>query len=183
MEINDVVSLVISIIALFTSGLLAYGANKRSDQAIIVARQAAKFDAVMHFTERFLDLLKSGNGTDTGYSINKRIVSDQAWAEQFWSLHATEFYFFHNQILPVSIYSLWIVELAELYASHDGEMIWQSHSRYLDIYSREYSAMCDFYTNIFQLSESHATQGEKNQSITHFVRAWLKDNPVNLLDD
>jgi hypothetical protein len=130
----------------------------------------------MHFTDRFFELLKVGNVDETEASLHRKILNDSAWAYQFWSLHATEFYFFHNGVLPDFMYSLWMVDLAKMYASDDGEKIWKSHSEYLSTYSSHYDDMCDFFEELYKFARSQMTEGERNENIADFVHTWREKN-------
>lgn len=72
------------------------------------------------------------------------------------------------------MYSLWMVDLAKMYASNDGEEIWKSHSEYLSIYSSHYDDMCDFFEDLYKFARSQMTEGERNKNIANFVDDWLK---------
>ena len=182
MEYVELLSLIISILALAVSGYLTHEANKKADQSIQLSQQTTKFDAVMHFTNRFMELLKTGNYAETAIPITDRIVADKGWADQYWSLHATEFYFFDNGVLPEFMYSLWMVELAELYASSEGEKIRDSHCTYLRVYSSNYERMCKFYSELYKLARFPKSQGEKDKSIAVFVHTWRAKNPPQQLE-
>jgi hypothetical protein len=182
MEYIELLSLTISLVALAVSGYLTYEANKKADQSILLSQQTTKFDAVMHFTDRFFELLKVGKVDETDASLHRKILNDSTWAYQFWSLHATEFYFFHNRVLPEFMYSLWMVDLAEMYASEQGEQIWKSHLKYLSNYSMHYEKMCEFYEQLYGLAKSARSQDEKNKSIADFVHTWREKNPPPQLE-
>ncbi len=118
-----VIAVVFSAVALFFNGIQ----TKRATQAQTLNQQLMRGDAVMHFTSRFFDLMKNGEPV-------KRF-QDADWAYQFWSLHATEFYFFQHSVLPVFMYSLWMIDLAKLYCGAEGEKARSSHVQYLNTYS------------------------------------------------
>jgi hypothetical protein len=77
--------------------------RRQADVAVAQAELSAgtgQSATVIHFTSRFFDLIRDG----------MRFESDE-WRYQYWSLHASEFYFFHNGWLPRVMYESWMVEL------------------------------------------------------------------------
>jgi hypothetical protein len=123
------IALIISAVAAFYT----YRQAQKADQALAQGYQLAQSNAVMHFADRFFDLMKESKG-----DIAQTIIDDQKWANQFWSLHATEFYFFHHNWLPTFMYSLWMVDLAGMYAGPNGEAVRKLHKTYLEIYALNY---------------------------------------------
>jgi hypothetical protein len=131
-----------------------------AEHAIDHARQAGQAATVIHFTSRFFDLMKDGDHFD-----------DRAWAYQFWSLQATEFYFFDNAWLPSFMYELWMVELVAGYCADPA--VWPSHKQYLNRYSANYPTMLKFFTGLAEIAEAEiATDHERNATITAYVAAW-----------
>src|SRR5215470_3439002 len=115
-----VVSTAVAMLALGYSRIAVRAARDQATAAIGAnqfARQVGQGEAVIHFTGRFFDLMSGGTR-----------FGDQAWEYRFWSLHATEFYFFDNGWVPRFMYQLWMVELASLYCD---ESVRESHARYL----------------------------------------------------
>lgn len=129
----------------------------------------AKSEAVMHFTDRFFDLLKAGDP-------KVKILKNDDWTHQFWSLHATEFYFFHHGMLPIFMYTLWMIELANLYASNEEGKIWESHKRYLEVYVSNYREMAEFFTQIYEYSKSPEAEGMRNKALSNWVKDWVAKN-------
>ena len=123
------------------------------------ARQVGQSEAVVHFTGRFFDLLSDGPK-----------FGDPKWEYQFWSLHATEFYFFDNLWIPEFMYQLWMVELASMYRDDD---VRDSHSRYLEHYSGNYAKMCDFFDEVQEIARRHnGDRATRNRKIADTVERW-----------
>jgi hypothetical protein len=120
--------------------------------------------AVMHFTDRYFDLLKEGNP-------ERKVMEEPGWMNKFWSLHATEFYFFHHGMLPIFMYSLWMVELAKMYSGVNGEAVWKSHANYLALYSLNYEQMGGFFEHLYKESKTH-----NDETITKWIKAWISEN-------
>ena len=160
-------------IALFISAVAAfytYRQAQKADQALAQGNQLAQSNAVMHFTDRFFDLLK-----DSGNNVGQKIINNEAWAYQFWSLHATEFYFFHHNWIPTFMYSLWMVGLAELYSEENGEKIRQSHEKYLRVYSLNYDEMVAFFTKLYDMAQE-PDEKVRNDNIATWIEEWLQTN-------
>jgi hypothetical protein len=139
--------------------------------AIIQSRQSHKFSekvmisqTVIHFTDRFFDLMKGVS------SIEDKLLADPDWRYQFWSLHAKEFYFFDKGALDAFMYSLWMADLAELYASRKGEEIWKTHDKYLNVYVHSYGKMKHFYEYIRHLAVTVPDPSRRNEEIRSFVK-------------
>jgi hypothetical protein len=124
------------------------------------AKQLGQSEAVIHFTGRFFDLLIAGRRFD-----------DPAWVYQFWSLHATEFYFFHHGWIPEFMYQLWMVELASTYC--EAAQIRTSHQQYLSNYSNNYPEMCEFFRRIREIAMDHRGDlASRNRMVQEHVKSW-----------
>ena len=130
---------------------------------------------VMHFTDRFFDLAKDGEPS-------QKIISDEAWAYQFWSLQATEFYFFHHNMLPVFLYALWMIELAHMYRGANGAMIRESHVQYLKVYSLNYREMCEFFEQLYTIAKEQDNPTIRSMAIGRWVHKWFEDNKQNVVN-
>jgi hypothetical protein len=131
-----------------------------AEHAILHAKQSGQAATVIHFTSRFFDIMKDGDHFD-----------DRAWAYQFWSLQATEYYFFDNGWLPSFMYELWMVELVAGYRTDPA--VWPSHKQYLNRYSSNYPTMLTFFTGLAEIAEQNfATDHDRNATITGYVAAW-----------
>lgn len=168
-------SLVLSVISIAISAFTVVFTRKQANQAeqqVLISAEISRSEAVSHFTDRFFDLLKE---VKQG-SVAQQIVDDPGWAYQFWSLESTEFYFFHHGVLPLFMYSLWMIDLADLYAGESGQSIRASHAAYLDRYALNYNEMCEFFDHIYQLSKSHNNASIRNREIANWVAGWLQTN-------
>jgi hypothetical protein len=144
---------------------------ERAAEANFQARQIGQSEAVIHFTSRFFDLMKEGAK-----------FTDRNWAYQYWSLQATEFYFFHNDWIPLFMYRLWMVELASTYS--ESEEVWKSHERYLNYYSSNYSDMCDFFNEIRTISTRHQNDlSTRNRKVEEFVNSWKREHEAITLQE
>ncbi len=167
----ELLSVSIAIFALAVAGATAIYTRtqaKRATEALALQQQIARGDAVMHFTDRFFDLLKSGEPI--------KQISNPDWAYQFWSLHATEFYFFHHGLLPPFMYSLWMIDLSELYSGADGSKVRESHVQYLKEYSFHYHEMTSFYSELYKLAKDYGDNATRNRKVTDFVTSWIGQN-------
>jgi hypothetical protein len=111
-----------------------------AERAVSHAQQAAQSAAVIHFTDRFFDLMRSGPNFE-----------NKDWAYQFWSLQATESYFFDNNWLPQFMYELWMVELVHTYRTYPLSRA--SHQRYVTRYALNYPEMTTFFDGLRQISK------------------------------
>ena len=153
------------------SASATFSQAERAAEANFQARQIGQSEAVIHFTGRFFDLMKEGSR-----------FTDRHWAYQYWSLQATEFYFFHNDWIPLFMYRLWMVELASMYS--DSEDAWQPHERYLNFYSSNYSDMCDFFSEIRTLSDRHKNDlPTRNRKVEEFINQWKQDHEAVTLQE
>lgn len=125
-------------------------------------------EAIMHFTDRFFTLLGQGEPRE-------KIGRSDSYSYLFWSLQATEFYFFHSGLLPEFMYTLWMIDLANLYAEV-GE-IRQSHITYLQSYAFNYPEMITFYGELDAIANAHPTEVGRNMAISALVSTWAKQSP------
>ncbi len=164
-----ITALVASIITVAFSGIQ----TRRATQALLLQQQIERGNAVIHFTSRFFDLVKEG-GTF-------RQFDNPDWAYQFWSLHATEFYFFQYGILPTFMYSLWMIDLASLYSGNDGQFIRETHTKYLNTYSFNYPDMIFFFNEIYELARTAGDENLRNRKVAEFVTTWITENRKSIL--
>ncbi len=164
-----IVAVVISIIAVFYNGVQI----KQATKAILLQQQISRGDAVMHFTDRYFELVKNGEPS--------KKFNDENWEYQFWSLHSTEFYFFHQGILPVFMYSLWMIDLANLYSQNGDSKIRSSHEKHLKTYSFNYPEMIAFYTEIHRIVKDFNDENLRNKKVAEFVEKWTEINKEELL--
>lgn len=166
-------SILIAVVSLAVSFLGARAAQKQADQAesaVLLSVQISKSEAISHFTDRFFDLLK-----DKGdHSIEEKLIRDPGWAYQFWSLQSTEFYFFHHRVIPLFMYTLWMVDLAAMYVGAKGEQIRQSHQAYLDKYSLNYDEMCGFFDEMYKKAKNQSDVKIRNKAIAAWMEDWFK---------
>lgn len=159
-----VVSAIIAFFAVRYSRSVVHAAREQASAAIGAndfARQVGQSQAVVHFTGRFFDLLSDGPR-----------FGDAKWEYQFWSLHATEFYFFDNSWVPGFMYQLWMVELAAMYRTPE---VRESHARYLQAYSGNYARMCDFFDEVQEVARRHdGDASSRNRKVASVVEHWEK---------
>jgi hypothetical protein len=141
---------------------------QKTAEHLLLDQQLARGNAVVCFTGRFFDLLKEGKGKELSEDIQ-----DPNWAYQFWSLHATEFFFFQHGMLPTFMYILWMIDLGELYSGSGGQAVYQSHSNYLQTYSVNYHEMTKFFESIHNLA-TISDQKSRNTEIWNYVDGWIK---------
>lgn len=178
---SNLIAIIIAISSLLFTYFATNAARKQADEAEkarLLTIQFTKSDATIHFTDRFFELLKEVKS----HGIEQHILSDRTWAYQFWSLQSTEFYFFHHGILPTFMYSLWMVDLAQMYAGENGEEIRASHNAYLKVYSLNYDAMSNFFEHLFQLAKTYSDQTMRNEAITTWVITWIIENRRNAFE-
>lgn len=129
--------------------------------ANVYAEQLGQSQAVIHFTGRFFDLMRQ--------TAN---FADPQWSYQFWSLHATEFYFFDNGWIPRFMYALWTAELASVYC--DDQDAWPSHEKYLERYSTMYPEMYDFFLHLRRIADANpSNMPSRNRQIQKFLEDWM----------
>ena len=143
-------------------------------QASRMARTVARGNAVMNFTNRYFDLVKDGDPKD--------MLGDPKWDYQYWSLHATEFYFFDHGMLPTFMYSLWMIELAALYIGPGGQLIRDSHSDHLRRYSASYSQMLEFFNDLYEEARRYSDHNLRNKAVAKLVGHWSSKSPTITLE-
>jgi hypothetical protein len=171
--------LVLSTIALVFNGIQTRRSAKflrlnivqaeKTAEHLVLDQQLARGNAVMHFTSRFFDLLKEGEGKE----LTEKIKYPN-WAYQYWSLHGTEFFFFQNGILPTFMYTLWMIDLGKLYSGSNGEEVYKSHRDYLLTYSFNYPDMIEFFNRIHDFAKEHTDEKQRNNQIWNHVETWIK---------
>lgn len=131
-----------------------------AERAVSHAQQAAQSAAVIHFTDRFFDLMRSGPNFE-----------NKDWAYQYWSLQATEFYFFDNNWLPQFMYELWMVELVHTYRTYPPSRA--SHQKYVTRYALSYPEMTTFFDGLRQISRREFSGDVvRHKAITDYVAYW-----------
>ena len=150
--------------------------SKQASATLALQQEIERADAVMHFTNRYVDLLGRGNPAD--------MISDAGYdfEFEFWSLHATEFYFFHHGVLPEFMYSLWMIDLGELYAADQEKAIRHSHENYLQAYAFGYPKMVGFYDELHRVAAPSSPQSaqERNHAIVDVVAAWINEHRTHV---
>jgi hypothetical protein len=170
MTISEVVSLTIAVAAVLFSAIQTISATK----AVNLSQQLERGNAVIHFTNQFSALVHD--------SLPDGAFSDLRWAAQFWSLHATEFYFFHHGILPVFMYTLWMIDLAELYSGQNGTQARESHLKHLRTYSFNYPEMVSFFHDIYEKARTCSDDNMRNREVAGYVTAWIAQNKRSRLN-
>jgi hypothetical protein len=163
------VALLVSIITVLFNGIQ----TKRSTETLRLGQQIARSEAVMHFTDCYFDLAKEGKASEK--------IADPRWAYRYWSLHTTEFYFFHHGILPLFMYSLWVIYLTQLYCGENGKLVRDSHEGYLSQYSFDYPEMIHFFNEVHKICETCSDENLRNRGISDFVGSWIEKNRRTVL--
>lgn len=177
MTISELISFSVAIVALLLSviGIVFSGIQtKRATETLVMNQQLERGNAVIHFTSRFFDLVRDGEPDSE--------LTNPQWAYQFWSLHATEFYFFHHGILPTFMYSLWMIDMAKLYSGPNGQHARQSHIQYLHTYSFNYPEMISFFNEINEMARTCNDENMKNRKVAEYVSSWINENKRNWLN-
>jgi len=131
-----------------------------AERAVFDAQQTARSAAVIHFTGRFFDLMDNGAKFE-----------DPDWTYQYWSLHATEFYFFENNWIPRFMYELWMVELVSTYRAYPLSK--SSHQHYVMRYVFNYPNMATFFNELVRLSDAEFSDDvARHIAITDYVAHW-----------
>ena len=167
----ELISIIIAVVAISVSTIAVFfsGAQtKRAAEALLQNQQLIIGNAVMHFTSRFFELIKDG--------LPFAQLENKEWMYQFWSLHATEFYFFHHGTLPTFMYTLWMIDLANCFSGDNGKKICDSHKSYLNTYSSNYPHMISFFNEIYQLTLSNEDENFRNRKISEFITSWIAKN-------
>lgn len=148
--------------------LFAWRQTVTASVLVQASAQAEESRAVMFFTDHFLELCR---GRDPG-----ELISDKEWADRYWNLLGTEFYFFQTGVVPEFIFSIWMTFLADLYVVDDGLTAWKSHEAYLDIYAERYQGLYDFYTELHQASISIPHPTIRANEVAAVVSRWSANN-------
>lgn len=168
MGTSELISLSAAIAALLISaiGLVFNGIQTiKAVESNSISQQLERGHAVTHFTTRFFDLIKDGGPEER--------LGDVHWATQYWSLQATEFYFFHHCMLPTFMYALWMIELAKLYSGPDGGGVHDSQMQYMRTYSITYPEMWAFFAELFELARARKDDEiTRNRVVGEFVNSW-----------
>jgi len=167
------ISILIAFFALLVSSIAVFFnaiQTRKAVEAIKLQQQlSASAYVVDDLIRRFYALLKEGE-------LHEKIIEPD-WADNYWGLLAIEFYFFHNGVLPTFIFTLWMTDLANLYAGESGKEIRKSHVAFLEKNSPEYSKMIHFYEGIFQIAEQEcSSNSERNRKIIEFISLWISKN-------
>jgi hypothetical protein len=171
MSAFESVSIIIGAVALIlSSGALIFNSiqTRQTNKSLLANQQLERGNAVLHFTTRFFDLVKNGSP--------EAQLSDPEWSYQFWSLHTSEFYFYHHGILPIFMYTLWMMDLCKFYTGTEGEKVRATHVKYLKTYSFHYKEMADFYNQLYQIAKDSDDEMIRNDRVTKFVGEWFKKN-------
>jgi len=159
-----IAAVIFSAVSAFIAHRAATQARRQADVAAEQSRMSAQTSQsvnVTHFTSRFFDLIRDGMR-----------FSSPEWTYQYWSLHATEFYFFHNGWLPRFIYQLWMVELVNRVLRNNPEVC-AAHLEYLDLYSVSYGEMREFFGGLHEIARrEHESVQARNAEITAYVGSW-----------
>jgi hypothetical protein len=162
------VAVSVSAFAMIFTGVQA----RRASQALLFAEQIEKGEAVAHFSGQFLQLIADGEpGT---------MVSNDLWAYRYWSLQSTEFYFFHHRILPPFIYTLWMADLAVLYAGSSGPTAIRTQRAFLKPYEECYPQMIRFFEGLQTIAAEETEVLNRNSRIAAYVQGWVRDNARNI---
>lgn len=165
----EIVSISIAVAAVLFSAIQTLKAT----EAVNLSQQIERGNAVIHFTSQYFNLVKDGR-PDTEFA-------DPKWAAQFWSLHATEFYFFHHSILPLFMYTLWMIDLAKLYSGPNGMQARDSHLEYLRTYSFNYPQMISFFHEIYEKARTCSDDNMRNREVADYVTSWITRHKRNRL--
>ncbi len=174
-SVTNLLTIVISVLALVISGAVYLSSRKQTntarDQAEIAARsyrharQIGHSQAVLQFIGQFTELMNAGPKFD-----------DSSWSYVFWSLHSTEFYFYHNDMLPEFIYQLWMMDLASLYV--DDDAAWRTHDKYLTNYQFGYGEMREFFEEIKSIAAANKEIVRvRNRGIVDYMQLWKSGHP------
>lgn len=124
-------------------------------------------ETVRYFTQEYFRLVER-NGKPTPEQFE-----DEIWTYGYWSLLNTEFYFFHVEVIPFHMFTLWMADLADLYTK--TPKAWQSHIKFLGFYNDLYPEMREFFKKINEFSKIEG-QSEKHRKMLEFVSEWITQN-------
>ncbi len=165
---------VFAIVALIVAAITAwatYRQAKKTEDALTLQQRFSRANTVLHFTQSFFHLIEQ-NGRVTSEKLQ-----DLDWSYKYWGLHSTEFYFYHIGVIPKLMYALWIVDVADLYASDEG-CAWQSHEEFLNHYSVLYPEMKDFFSKINDISKTKS-RDTRHRDVREYVLDWVDKHPGN----
>jgi hypothetical protein len=140
-------------------------AKRQADLADAAVRQAKDSDhsaSVLHFTSRFLDLVRGGMRFD-----------DKEWTTQYRGLLHTEFYFFDNGWLPRFMFELWMVDLVNCYRLFPDA--WPSHQAHMGLYSVDNDEMVGFFTGLVEIAHRDFIEVPERYAA---VRAHVQCHPI-----
>jgi hypothetical protein len=157
-----------ALLASFVSVVLAARSAREARRQADVAERATEHAQqsgvgaiVIHFTSRFFELMKGGPRFD-----------DPDWTYQYWSLQATEFYFFDNGWLPSFLYEIWMVEMVTGYRSFPGTK--DSH-HYLERYAANYPSIVRFFAHLADIATTDFdSERDRNLAVSSLVSSWRK---------
>jgi hypothetical protein len=158
-------ALLVSAFSVILAARSAKAARRHADaaeRATEHAQQSGAGATVIHFTNRFFDLMRNGPHFD-----------DPDWEYQFWSLLDIEFYFFDHGWLPSFIYELWMVDLVAGYRTFPQAS--RSHQQHLDRLAANYPDMIRFFAHLADLAvDDFDSERERNRAISRSVSSWRK---------
>jgi hypothetical protein len=93
---------------------------------------------------------------------------------------STEFYFFHHRILPPFIYTLWMADLAVLYAGSSGPTAIRTQRAFLKPYEECYPQMIRFFEGLQTIAAEETEVLNRNSRIAAYVQGWVRDNARNI---
>jgi hypothetical protein len=150
-------AILVSAAAIVVAGRQAHRLAKMTLADAFSGRQS---ENVIHFTDRYLDLIGDGMKMD-----------DEHWRRELWGLLSTEFYFFSEGWLPTFIFQLWMVELARTY--RERPEVWKSHATYLDQFEVAYPQMHRFFYGLQVIATNDVdktpTRGFDHRAVTTYV--------------
>lgn len=152
-------AILVSGLAIVVAGRQAHRLTRMTLADAFAGRQS---ENVIHFTDRYLDLIRDEMGMD-----------DEHWRRELWGLLSTEFYFFSKGWLPTFIFQLWMVELARTYNEHST--VRESHVQYLSQFDVAYPEMVRFFREMQTIAAQKDTrvpgQGFDHRAVVQLVAA------------
>jgi hypothetical protein len=165
----DVAS-ILAIIAIFVSAYSAYVTYEQAKHAKASLRQNEDFsraNVVIHYMEAYQEFVATNDGIPNPMQFN-----DAKWAGTYWSLHSAEFYFFHHGVIPPEIYTLWMIDVVEMYTA---DSVWKSHERYLESYEILYPEMRYFFSGVREKSKINNIE-DRHHAVKSFIDHWIELN-------
>lgn len=180
----QIILLLLILISLLLIAYIFFSLILKFTKAIEMYPHLRRGGFIVHFSTRFFSLLDDISMNSGANSIIDFFGDDtlpqRKWTHSYWSLVATEFYFYHHKLLPTQLFSLWMVDLARLYSSSNGEVIRETHIKYLNTYKYGYEEMATFFEDIYRLSKkAKGMQNEdanRSKLIVDFVNDWIAQN-------